>query len=78
MLDLYDRAILPQAELALQSSESSYAVGSVDFLTVVTNLTAIHGYEVDYYRQVADYETALARIEALTGDLSQLASEAKQ
>jgi outer membrane protein TolC len=72
MLDLYDKAIIPQAELALQSAQSSYSVGTVDFLTVVTNFTTIHGYQLDYYRQLADYETALARIEALTGDLTQI------
>ena len=71
MLDLYDKAIIPQAELALQSAESSYTVGNVDFLTVVTNFTTINGYQIDYYRQLADYETALARIEALTGELNQ-------
>jgi cobalt-zinc-cadmium efflux system outer membrane protein len=78
MLDLYDKAILPQAELALQSAQSSYSVGTSDFLTVVTNFTTIHGYQLDYYRQLADFETALARIEALTGDLSQVSKETKQ
>jgi outer membrane protein TolC len=77
MLDLYDKAILPQAELALQSAQSWYSVGTSDFLTVVTNFTTIHGYQLDYYRQLADYETALARIEALTGDLSQVSKETK-
>jgi len=77
MLDLYDKAILPQAELALQSAQSSYSVGTSDFLTVVTNFTTIHGYQLDYYRQLADYDTALARIEALTGDLSQVSKETK-
>ncbi len=71
MLDLYNDAIIPQAELALQSAQSSYSVGNVDFLTLVTNFTTINGYEVDYYRQLADYEIALARMEALTGDLGQ-------
>ena len=77
MLDLYEKAIIPQAELALQSAESSYSVGTVDFLTVVTNFTTINGYQIDYYRQLADYETALARIEALTGDQNQVGKEAK-
>ncbi len=70
MLDLYDKAILPQAELALQSAQSSYTVGTADFLSVVTNFSTIHSYQLDYYRQLTDYETALARIEALTGDLN--------
>lgn len=75
MLDLYDKAIIPQAELALRSAQSSYSVGTVDFLTVMANFTTIHGYQIDYYRQLADYEIALARIEALTGDLSQISSK---
>lgn len=75
MLDLYDEAIIPQAELALRSAQSSYSVGTVDFLTVVTNFSTIHGYQIDYYRQLADYEIALARIEALTGDLTQVISK---
>lgn len=78
MLDLYDKAIIPQAELALESAQSSYSVGTSDFLTVVTNFSTIHGYQIDYYRQLADYETALARIEALTGDLRQVSKEEKQ
>ncbi len=77
MLDLYDKAIIPQAELALESAQSSYTVGTVDFLSVVTNFSTIHGYQIDYYRQLADYEIALARIEALTGDLNQVGKEAK-
>jgi outer membrane protein TolC len=75
MLDLYDKAILPQSELALQSAESSYTAGAVDLLMVIANFTAIHGYQLDYARQLADYATALARIEAMTGAP---ASEAKQ
>ena len=47
MLDLYDKAIIPQADLALESAESSYSVGTVDFLTVVTNFTTINGYQID-------------------------------
>jgi outer membrane protein TolC len=69
MVDLYDQAILPQAELARDSAQASYEVGNVDFLTVVTSYTAIYSYELDYHRQRADYEIAIARISGLTGDL---------
>jgi outer membrane protein TolC len=69
MLDLYDQAILPQAELARDSAQSAYEVGNVDFLTVLTSYTAIYSYELDYHRQRADYEIAIARIHGLTGDL---------
>jgi outer membrane protein, heavy metal efflux system len=69
MIDLYDKAILPQAELALESSRSSYSVGNADLLSVISNFSIIYGYQLDYYRQLADHETALARIEAITGEL---------
>jgi cobalt-zinc-cadmium efflux system outer membrane protein len=69
MLDLYDQAILPQAELARDSAQASYTVGNIDFLTVLTSYAAIYSYQLDYYRQRADYEIAVARIHGLTGDL---------
>jgi outer membrane protein TolC len=69
MLDLNDQAILPQAQLARDSAQASYTVGNVDFLTVLTSYTAIYSYELDYHRQRADYEIAIARIYGLTGDL---------
>jgi outer membrane protein TolC len=72
MADLYDQAILPQAELARDSAQASYEVGNVDFLTVLTSYTAIYSYQLDNRRQRADYEIAIARIEGLTGDLSAL------
>jgi hypothetical protein len=46
---------------------ASYQVGNVDFLSLLVNFTTLLNYETDYYRQVADYQTALARIEVLTG-----------
>ena len=46
---------------------SAYQVGKVDFLSLIANFTTVLNYETDYYRQLADYETAIARIESLTG-----------
>ncbi len=69
MVELYDQAILPQAELARDSAMASYTVGSVDFLTVLTSYTAIYSYQLDYHRQRADYEMAVARIHGLTGNM---------
>jgi len=71
LLTLYSKGVVPQSSLALESSMASYQVGNVDFLSLVANFTTLLDYEVDYYRQLADYQTALARIESLTGsDLS--------
>lgn len=67
LLDLYSKAVVPQSSLALESSLSSYQVGTVDFLTVLANFSTILNYEVDYYRELANYQTALARMESLVG-----------
>ena len=61
------KAAVPQSSLALESSMASYQVGNVDFISLLANFTTLLDYETDYYRQLADYQTALARIESLTG-----------
>lgn len=67
LLTLYSKGVVPQSSLALESSMASYQAGSVDFLSLLANFTTLLDYETDYYRRLADYQTALARIEVLTG-----------
>jgi outer membrane protein TolC len=67
LLKLYSQAVMPQSSLALESSLAAYQAGNVDFLTVVGNFTTLLNYETDYYRELANHQTALARMEALTG-----------
>ncbi len=67
LLNLYTKAVVPQSSLALESSLSAYQVGNIDFLSMLANFTTLLNYETDYYRQVADHEMALARMETLTG-----------
>jgi cobalt-zinc-cadmium efflux system outer membrane protein len=67
LVSLYSTGIVPQSSLALESSMSAYQVGTLDFSSMLANFTTLLNYETDYYRQVADYETAIARMESLTG-----------
>jgi outer membrane protein TolC len=67
LMGLYSKAVVPQASLALESSMSSYQVGNVDFLSVLANFSNVLDYEIDYYRAVADLQTALAGLEPLVG-----------
>jgi outer membrane protein TolC len=67
LLTLYSKGVVPQSSLALESSMAAYQVGNVDFLSLIANFTTLLDYETDYYRQLADYQTALARMESLTG-----------
>ena len=67
LVNLYSKGVVPQSSLALESSMVSYEVGKVDFLSLIANFTTLLDYETDYYRQLADYQTAIARMESLTG-----------
>src|SRR6266496_6276255 len=66
LLKLFSQGVVPQSSLALESSMSAYQVGNVDFLTMIGNFTTVLNYETDYYREMANYQISLARIEVLT------------
>jgi cobalt-zinc-cadmium efflux system outer membrane protein len=67
LLRLYSQGVVPQASLALESSMSSYQVGNVDFLSVLGNFSTVLNYEIDYYRELANYQMALAQLETIVG-----------
>jgi outer membrane protein TolC len=67
LVDLYSEAIIPQATLALESAMSSYQVGMLDFLSLLTNFQQLLEYELEYYREFAAFHGALARLEETTG-----------
>jgi len=67
LLKLFSQGLVPQSSLALESSMSAYQVGNVDFLTLMGNFTTLLNYQTDYYRELANYQTSLARMEAVTG-----------
>jgi outer membrane protein TolC len=67
LLKLFSQGVVPQSSLALESSMSAYQVGNVDFLTLIGNFTTVLNYQTDYYRELANYQTSLARMEAVTG-----------
>ncbi len=67
LLQLYSQGVVPQSSLALDSSMSAYQVGTADFLTVLTNFSTMLNYRIDYYRELANYQSSLAQLESLTG-----------
>jgi len=64
---LFSQAIVPQSSLALESSMAAYEVGRVDFLTMLDNFITVLDFEVNYYRELTNYQIALARLEPLVG-----------
>lgn len=60
-------AIIPQATLGLQSAQAGYAVGKVDFLTLLNSLLTLQDSQLELHGEVVSHEKALARLEAATG-----------
>ena len=60
-------AIIPQATLALQAAQAGYAVGRVDFLTLLNSLLTLQDSQLELHGEMVNHERALARLEAITG-----------
>jgi outer membrane protein TolC len=67
ILNLYKTTLIPQASLTVDSSASAYEVGSMDFLSLVTNLTTLISLERQYNDEVVRHEEAILRLEPLVG-----------
>jgi outer membrane protein TolC len=82
LLTLYLKALVPQSALTLESAMTAYQVGSLDFLSLISNFISVLDYETSYYEELARYQQALARLEELTGieldGASSIGSEARK
>jgi cobalt-zinc-cadmium efflux system outer membrane protein len=67
LLTLYRKGMVPQSSLALESALAAYQVGSLDFLSLLTDFTTVLDYETSYYEELANFQKALVRIEQITG-----------
>jgi outer membrane protein TolC len=67
LMKLYMQTVVPQGNLAFESSLSTYETGAVDFLSVLTNFTIVSDYELNYYDEALNYALALSRLEEMTG-----------
>ncbi len=67
ILNLYKTTLIPQAQLTVDASASAYEVGSIDFLTLLTNLTNLISLDRQYYDELARHEEAIARLEPIVG-----------
>ena len=60
-------AIIPQATLTLESAQAGYAVGSVDFLTLLNSLLTLQENELELHGEMVEHEKAMARLEEILG-----------
>jgi len=71
LADLYGKTIVPQADAALQSAFTSYKVGKMDFLDLLTDFTTLLDYQLQAREQETELAKAIASLEQVTGvDLS--------
>jgi outer membrane protein TolC len=66
-LALFVKAILPQGSAMLTSASANFQVGRADFRTVLENQATLYGYEIAYHRDLTDFATNLAELEAVVG-----------
>ncbi len=66
-LALIEQGILPQARQSLESALAGYTVDKVDFLTLLDNQVTLFNWEIEYHRELTDYEKNLAKIEQSAG-----------
>ena len=67
LIDLYEKSVVPQAQLALESSMASYQTGALDFLSVFSNFMTVVDYQLMYHEELMQFHVALARLEEMTG-----------
>ena len=66
-LKIYKEGLIPQAAATFSSALAAYQANRQDFQTLLSSFLDALDLDLQYQRELADHEAALARIEALTG-----------
>src|SRR5258708_1300010 len=66
-LKIYKDGLIPQSNAEFQSALAAYQSNRQDFETLMSSFTDVLNLEIEYQRELADHEVALARLEMLTG-----------
>jgi len=67
LLKIYEDGLLPQARTEFEAGVAAYQNNRQDFQSLVTSFLDVLHLDEEYWQSVADRETALARLEQLTG-----------
>lgn len=67
VLKIYRQGLIPQATATFNAGLAAYQQGREDFETLVDSFLDVLNLDQEYWRTLADHETALARIQELTG-----------
>lgn len=67
LLKIYRDGLIPQATAAFQSGLSAYESNREDFESLLSSFLDVLKFDEEYWKTLADHETALAQLERLTG-----------
>ena len=67
-MDLYGNTLVSKAQELIQSSESAYRAGTIDFLSLIDAQRMLLKYQLDYERAIIDNHQSIAELESLTGE----------
>ncbi|MGH9569066.1 MAG: TolC family protein [Candidatus Angelobacter sp.] len=66
-LKIYKEGLIPQSEAAFRSALAAYQANRQDFETLLSSFQDVLNLQIEYQRELADHESALAELAALTG-----------
>jgi outer membrane protein TolC len=66
-LKIFKDGLIPQSKTTFQSALAAYQANRQDFETLLSSFMDVLNLEIEYQRQLAEHEIALARLETLTG-----------
>ncbi|HEX2330622.1 MAG TPA: TolC family protein [Candidatus Angelobacter sp.] len=66
-LRIYREGLIPQADATFRAGLAAYQSNRLEFEPVLSSFRDLLDFQEQYERQLSEYETALARIESLTG-----------
>ena len=66
-LRIYREGLIPQAQATFEAGMATYQVGRQDFETLISAFLDVLNLDLEYQRTLLDHETAIVRIERLTG-----------
>ena len=69
ILKVYDQGLIPQAENSMQAALAAYRVSKADFQTLLSAFVDLLNLRQEYYRELADREIAVARLEQIVGEM---------
>ena len=66
-LNIYKEGLIPQSDATFRSALAAYQANRQDFQTLLSSFMDVLNLQLEYQRELADHEIALAHLETLTG-----------